>query len=63
VRINYVIGLVMVVLAIVIAFQNGGQMVVVDLLFWDVRTSPGLIIIGSMIGGLVLGSLIQIRAK
>lgn len=62
-RINYVIGLVMVVLAIVIAFQNGGQMVVVDLLFWDVRTSPGLIIIGSMIGGLVLGSLIQIRAK
>jgi uncharacterized integral membrane protein len=63
VKINYVVGLLIAILAIIIAFQNGEEMLTVDLLFLKTRTSSGLLIIGSLIAGLILGNLLQIKAK
>lgn len=62
-KLNYIVGLVLTILAIIVAFQNGGAMIGVKLLFWGVRTSLGLIIIGSIISGVLFGSLIQLRGK
>lgn len=58
-----IIGLLIAILAIIIAFQNGGKMISLDLFFWEMKTSHGLVIIGSLIVGLIIGGLIQIRGR
>lgn len=62
-RISHIIGLLMAIVAVIVAFQNGEKIVPLELLLWRVKTSHGLIIIGSIISGLILGNLIPMRRK
>lgn len=60
-KLNYVVGLILIILIMLVAFQNGSKMVQLRLLQWGWRISQGLVIIGSTVFGILLGSIIRFR--
>ncbi|MDI6703667.1 MAG: hypothetical protein QME40_03220 [bacterium] len=61
-KLGYLIGIVLIIGCLIISLQNY-EVVRIKLILWSIDTSPGLVMLTSIIVGIIIDALIRIRGK